>query len=133
MLTKNSSENQVLLLNESAFSAVSRRKFLGFIGAGSAILATAAVASSCKKDDMNPVPSGGVDLGSGDVGVLNYAYALEQLEAAFYVKVALSFYSGITATEQAFLTDIRDHEVAHRNFFKAAIQLLVLHQSRTWK
>ena len=24
------------------------------------------------------------DLGSGDTGVLNYAYALEQLEAAFY-------------------------------------------------
>ena len=25
-----------------------------------------------------------VDLGEGDVGILNYAYALEQLEAAFY-------------------------------------------------
>jgi hypothetical protein len=27
--------------------------------------------------------SGAVDLGSGDVALLNYAYALEQLEAAF--------------------------------------------------
>ena len=26
------------------------------------------------------------DLGSGDIGVLNYAYALEQLEAAFYTQ-----------------------------------------------
>ena len=76
--------------------------------------------ASCKKDD--PAPNNtGVDLGSGDVGVLNYAYALEQLEAAFYLKVTSSFYAGITATEQAYLTDIRDHEVAHRNFFKAAI------------
>lgn len=63
----------------------------------------------------------GVDLGSGDVGILNYAYALEQLEAAFYARVIASLYSGITPTEQAFLTDIRDHEAAHRNFFKAAI------------
>lgn len=120
MLTKKSSENPVEQLNESRIQPVSRRKFLGYIGAGSAVLATAAVVSSCKKD--NPAPNnGGVDLGSGDVGILNYAYALEQLEAAFYLRVASSFYSGITATEQAYLTDIRDHEVAHRNFFKAAI------------
>ncbi len=98
-------------------SSLSRRKFLGYVGAGSAIIATASIAS-CKKDNDS---NDGVNLGSGDVGILNYAYALEQLEAAFYVKVISSLYSGITPTEQAFLTDIRDHEVAHRNFFKAAI------------
>jgi len=43
------------------------------------------------------------------------------LEAAFYLQVALTPYSGITATETALLTDIRDHEVAHREFFKAAL------------
>ena len=100
-------------------SALSRRKFLSYVGASSALLATASVVASCDKDDM---PSnGGVNLGSGDVGILNYAYALEQLEAAFYSRVVMSLYSGVTATEQAFLTDIRDHEVAHRNFFKAAL------------
>ena len=31
------------------------------------------------------------DLGQGDVGVLNYAYALEQLEADFYTKVVNNF------------------------------------------
>ena len=120
MPTKNLSETRIELLNESTISPVSRRRFLGYLGAGSALLATVAVASSCKKDDPAPNNSG-VDLGSGDVGVLNYAYALEQLEAAFYTRVAMSFYSGITSTEQGYLTDIRDHEVAHRNFFKAAI------------
>lgn len=118
MSTKNLSENGQDLLNERAISAVSRRKFLGYVGAGSAFLATASIAA-CNKNDNNS--NGGVDLGSGDVGILNYAYALEQLEAAFYVKVISSVYAGITPTEQALLTDIREHEVAHRNFFKAAI------------
>jgi len=118
MSTKKLSENGLELLSERAISAVSRRKFLGYVGAGSAFLATASIAS-CDKDD-NP-SNGGVDLGSGDVGILNYAYALEQLEAAFYVKVISSVYAGITPAEQALLTDIRDHEVIHRNFFKAAI------------
>jgi hypothetical protein len=106
-------------MTDVASSSFSRRKFLGFVGAGSAAIATASLITSCK-DDNNP-SNGGVNLGSGDVGVLNYAYALEQLEAAFYSKVIMSLYSGVTATEQAFLTDIRDHELAHRNFFKAAI------------
>ncbi len=63
----------------------------------------------------------GVDLGSGDIGILNYAYALEQLEAAFYQKVAESPYSGINALESQYMNDIRDHEVAHREFFKNAL------------
>lgn len=52
---------------------------------------------------------------------MNYAYALEQLEAAFYIKVAHSFYSGATAKEKTYLEDIRDHEIAHREFFKNAL------------
>lgn len=119
MSTKQLSDNGNEVLHGLTPAALSRRKFLGYIGMGSAIVAGAAALSSCDKDD-NP-DNGGVNLGSGDVGILNYAYALEQLEAAFYTRVIASLYSGITATEQAFLTDIRDHEVAHRNFFKAAI------------
>ncbi len=93
---------------------VSRRKFLGVAGTATGALAIA----SCHDNNSNDT---GVDLGSGDVGILNYAYALEQLEAAFYVRVVTSPYSGITATETSYLTDIRDHEVSHREFFKAAI------------
>jgi hypothetical protein len=61
------------------------------------------------------------DLGEGDVGVLNYAYALEQLEAAFYTMVIASPYEGITEEETSWLTDIRDHEVEHRDFLKEAL------------
>jgi hypothetical protein len=60
-------------------------------------------------------------LGTGDLAVLNYAYALEQLEAAFYTQVVSSPYANISTTERNFLTDIRDHEVAHREFFKTAL------------
>ena len=65
--------------------------------------------------------SGAVDLGKGDFGVLNYAYALEQLESAFYTQVLSTEYSGMNSTERAILTDIRDNEIAHREFFKAAL------------
>jgi hypothetical protein len=96
-------------------NCVSRRKFLGFAGT---IAGAGLFAASCSKDDTT---DGTVNLGSGDVGVLNYAYALEQLEAAFYIQVLSSPYTNMNATEQALLTDIRDHEIAHREFFKNAI------------
>jgi hypothetical protein len=77
-------------------------------------------ATACHKD--HPItPASGIDIGSGDTGILNFAYALEQLEAAFYIQVILTPYNGMTATEKTQLTSIRDHEILHRNFFKAAI------------
>lgn len=117
MLTNNSSNKELLEVAEAKIKNVSRRNFLGYIGGASALLFTAA---ACKKDNM-PANNTGVDLGSGDVGILNYAYALEQIEAAFYTKIFESPYSGISASESALLGDIRDHEVAHREFFKAAL------------
>jgi hypothetical protein len=62
-----------------------------------------------------------VPLGSGDIGLLNYAYALEQLEAAFYTTVVASLYAGASAEETQILTDIRDHEVIHREFLKTLL------------
>jgi hypothetical protein len=98
---------------------MARRSFLRYAGIGVAA-GTIAMTSACKKD-KTANSSNVIDIGSGDVGILNYAYALEQLEAAFYVRVAASPYANITSAESALLTDIRDHEVAHREFFKAAL------------
>ena len=92
-----------------------RRNMLKLFGASAVIMA---VGDGCKKPTNS---DGSVNLGSGDVGILNYAYALEQLEAAFYEQVVATPYSGISAIESEYLTDIRNHEVAHREFFKAAI------------
>lgn len=71
--------------------------------------------------DETPAESGIFDLGEGDLGVLNYAYALEQLEADFYTKVVNAFYSNISEEERMVLTDLYNHEVNHREFFRAAI------------
>jgi len=99
---------------------MARRSFLRYAGAGVAGIGLLGAASSCHKDH-NVTPSGTIDVGSGDPGILNYAYALEQLEAAFYTQVIATPYSGMASVELSFLTDIRDHEVAHREFFKAAL------------
>lgn len=109
---KNSPEEALLA------KSVNRRKFLKFSGITAA--SAALLIAGCDDDDK-PNTNKGVDLGSGDVGILNYAYALEQLEAAFYIQVMQSPFSGMTAVETSFLTDIRDHEIAHREFFKNAI------------
>ncbi len=111
----------------SQLEPIGRRKFFYF---GAATLTSVALltAVGCKKDDPAPTTTtttppadSGVDLGSGDIGILNYAYALEQLEAAFYLQVVATPFSGITTAETSILTDIKDHEVAHRDFFKAAL------------
>jgi len=114
-------EDQEILHKESGIlsATLQRRSFLQYAGAGAAGIALLAV--GCKKDNNDSSNNAGVNLGSGDVGILNYAYALEQLEAAFYTAVIQTPYSGISATELALLTDIRDHEVAHREFFKRAL------------
>lgn len=113
-------EEQELLHKESGIltASLKRRSFLQYAGAGAAGIAL--IAAGCKKDHNNN-PSTGVDLGSGDIGILNYAYALEQLEGAFYDAVVKTPYANISATELALLTDIRDHELAHREFFKKAL------------
>jgi hypothetical protein len=104
-------------------SVVNRRLFLRSAGLATS-LGTIVIAAACSDDDHGPmIPGTGdaVDLGSGDIGVLNYAYALEQLEAAFYIQVIATPYMGMTDAEKTILTDIRDHEVIHRDFFKAAL------------
>lgn len=106
--------------NQGATLDTGRRNFLKLSGVGLAMAGLALV--GCNDDDMMIGGNDNIfDLGKGDVGVLNYAYALEQLEADFYTKVVNNFYSGISSAEREIFTDLYHHEVIHRDFFKAAI------------
>ena len=100
---------------------IKRRSF--FMYAGATAGATALVLAGCSKDSDTTTPSANlIDVGSGDVGVLNYAYALEQLESAFYAQVlAGSYYAGAVAAEKSIFSDIAAHEKIHADFFKTAI------------
>lgn len=107
-----------------------RRDFLKI--SGLAVAGTGLLLMGCSDDDEVSTPdnqrlpgvrNGVFDLGGGDFGVLTYAYALEQLEADFYTKVVnnASFTSTFNAEEQQVLVDLYNHEVIHREFFKAAL------------
>jgi hypothetical protein len=114
----------------------SRRAFLRSAGLGGALLAFPSLFAACADATTSALnaPEGSVDAAHGqdphgtvvlnfgsDIGVLNYAYALEQLEAAFYTTVGHHPYNGITDREMRLLRDVRDHEIVHRDFLKAAL------------
>jgi Ferritin-like domain len=72
------------------------------------------------------VKNGVVGLGTGEIALLRHAYALEQLEAAFYTAVMASPYSGMTRYEPSVLRDVKGHEIAHREFIRKPLGNSVL-------
>lgn len=103
-----------------AWGTGNRREFLALAAKGAAALGLTTTMSGCvlaaagqRKLDFRD-----------DFGALNFAYALETLEADFYEKVCARPPSDLRTGELQVLQDIRDHEVAHRRFFKRALQVL---------
>lgn len=108
-------------LMKSLTNPMQRRTFFRYAGA-TAAATTLILTTSCDDDDeITPPSNEEVDLGSGDVGILNYAYALEQLEAAFYTAVVANSSSVLSASEMAIMQDLKAHEIAHRELFKTAL------------
>jgi hypothetical protein len=84
------------------------------------------VLTACEDDDSLTAPATGsaitIDFARGDVALLQFAFALEQLEAGFYTRVAENFGgSDLTAADQAVLGEVRSHEVIHRDFLQALL------------
>lgn len=123
---------------EEVRSLHSRRNFLRI--SGITLAGAGLVMAGCSSDDdkgtvdnqLPGVRNGVFDLGGGDLGVLTYAYALEQLEADFYTRVVNSntFGSTFNSEEQSVLSDLYKHEVIHREFFKAAISGVISNQNQ---
>lgn len=105
-----------------------RREFLRLMGIGGAIVIAPGILASCDEggSPFEPEPGSGqtvtIDFAKGDIAVLQFAYALEQLEADFYTKVASGFSgSGLSSAEQTIFADIKNHEVIHRDALKAVL------------
>ncbi len=93
--------------------STSRRDFFrlagGLAGAGLFI-------ASCRR-----TPSSTTFLGEGDVALLNYLYVLKQVTSAFYTQAVATPYYGISKSESDLQPDLRDQEIAHREYFKALL------------
>jgi hypothetical protein len=112
------------------FGAASRREFLRTMALGGTAILLPTLFAGCDDDqrtvigvDEDPNQTGIVTLDlSTDIGILNYAFALEQMEAAFYTMVVQNFgSSNLTQADRDVLNDIREHEVIHREFYRAAL------------
>lgn len=104
--------------------AETRRSFVKMLGTGGTIVLLPSLFACDDDDPVDPGTDNPAVLNlNSDIGIFNYAFALEQLEAAFYTQVVANFAAaGITdAAERSILTDIRDHEVIHREFLRAAL------------
>lgn len=113
---------------EEVLEQVGRRRFLRY--AGFSVAMTSAILAACENKDGVVAPGvqqgarvagDMIDLGSGDIGVLNYAFTLEQLETAFYEMVLQMPPKNITTREFELLKEVRNHEIVHRQFFRAAL------------
>ncbi|MBO2010534.1 ferritin-like domain-containing protein [Hymenobacter negativus] len=104
---------------QSLHTPIKRRSFFMYAGATAGV--TALALAGCSKESETTAPSINVSLGFGDASVLNYAYALEQLEAAFYAKAVAATTTVLSTAEKAVLTNVATHEAIHRDFLQAAI------------
>lgn len=126
------SEKPKLIISDAGMlsSPRTRRDILKLMAAGGAAVFLPAVMTACSddKDDNGTMTGPGtgaaltIDFSKGDIAILQFAYALEQLEADFYTRAVAAFgASNLTAADKVILQDIKYHEVLHREFFKAAL------------
>ena len=110
---------------EQLWKAPTRRSFLKALGVGGVIMMMPGLFSACSDDDDATAPFNGspvtLDLGT-DTGIMNYAYLLEQLEAAFYTAaVGSAAFGTMNAEQKEVMMDFRNHEVAHRELLAAVL------------
>lgn len=128
-------EGLVIASADELLRPATRRKFVRMLGVGGSIVMLPSIFGACDDDDdpVNPqsppaspppAPTAAIafDLRT-DIGIFRFAHTLEQLEAAFYTAVvgASNFSTLFNAEEREVLTDLRNHEIIHREFFRTAL------------
>lgn len=115
----------LLLFSPGAAPRLPRRAFLRYAGATSA--GAALLLAGCKKagttiTTTTTTPTGeAVTLGSGDVALINLLQAGKQLAATLLDRIVVRpDVLGLTSTDLALLTAIRDQQTVHRDALKAA-------------
>jgi len=98
-----------------------RRHFLQFAGASALI--TGVLGCNKPEDPIFDKPlvntDNTIDFNDAkDIGLINYIYVVQQIEAAFYVKMIAALPASLSDMQIRFLNDIKTHEIIHREFFK---------------
>lgn len=114
---------------EQLWKPQSRRNFLRLMGIGGAVVLLPSVFTGCIDEEDPTITGPGtdgqpvtLDLRT-DTGILNYAYALEQLEAGFYVTAVNNSagFNAMSADQKEVFVDLRNHEVIHREFLRRVL------------
>jgi len=120
------SRELIIESGDQLLQPTTRRRFLAMLAVGGSILLLPAAFTACADDDSITDPlldpdRYRLDL-SNDIGILNYAYALEQVEAAFYtVALGSGGFNASSLVEKEVLVDLQRHEVVHREFLKQVL------------
>lgn len=120
-------KQMVISRPEQLLDGRTRREFLKLVGLSGAVIFLPSVLVNCNSTNGVTGPPGSgeplvIDFAKGDTAILQFAYALEQLEADFYTRVVENFSGGnFTAADQTLLTDVKYHEVIHREALKTVL------------
>ena len=108
----NTPGNEQVAETEQGYN-LSRRRFFQLAGG---IAGAGVVLSACRR-----TPPSTTYVGTGDIGLLNMLYIVEQVQAGFYIQATLTPYYPITSSESSCFIDLRDQAIAHREYLKTLL------------
>ncbi|OON67931.1 hypothetical protein B0919_14765 [Hymenobacter sp. CRA2] len=87
------------------------------------LTATAMLLTACGDDPVKPATgTPGLELGSGDAGLLSYVFLLKRFATGFYQAALTTPAADLTAADLAILRDVNRHEIIHREMLVQVFQ-----------
>jgi Ferritin-like domain len=124
------SREMIIGSGDELLRMTTRRRFLGLLGVAGSVVFLPGVFTACNDTNITDPTTNPdnyrLDL-TTDAGILNYAYALEQLEAAFYTAaVVSSTFAALPELEKEVFNDLQKHEVLHRELLRQVVGAVAL-------